>query len=276
MDQTERLAWLIRALVSEDERYRGLGVPADPDEAFRLYRSLVNVRPPRPANERYLAVEDAYLQQRTHDRGVVDANGLFGDPGLAPGESGPLDVRMALWRGDITTLRADAIVNAANSELIGCFVPCHGCIDNAIHTAAGVRLRLACADIVARRGGTPEPTGGVQVTPGFNLPAAHVLHTVGPVVEGGRPTARDRCLLASCYESALELAARRGLRTVAFCCISTGVFGYPPRDAAQVAVATVREFLANHESMGVIFDVFSGSDYAIYQELLGRAGASQA
>jgi O-acetyl-ADP-ribose deacetylase (regulator of RNase III) len=260
MDQRERLGWLIRALVAEDERYSELEVPAGEGERFTLYRSLVNVRPPRPVSDEYLQVEDAYLTERACRRGIVDASGL------APVR--PDEPQISLWQGDITRLAVDAIVNAANSQMLGCFVPCHGCIDNAIHTAAGIRLRLACAELMAKQG-TPEPTGRAKITPGFDLPARRVLHTVGPIVSGGRPTRCDRELLASCYRSCLELANEHGLAQVAFCCISTGEFGYPQREAATVAVETVRSFLSEHPDMKVAFDVFSDSDLGIYQELLG-------
>ena len=259
MDQRERLGWLIRALMAEDQRYSELTVPADEGERFVLYRSLVNVRPPRPVSEEYLQMEDAYLQERARRRGIVDAGGL------APVR--PDEPRVSLWQGDITRLSVDAIVNAANSQMLGCFVPCHGCIDNAIHTAAGVRLRLACAEIMGEQD-SPEPTGGAKVTPGFDLPARNVLHTVGPIVPDGRPSRRDQALLASCYRSCLGLAHERGLSQVAFCCISTGEFGYPQREAARVAVETVRSFLSEHPYMKVVFDVFSDVDLGIYQELL--------
>jgi O-acetyl-ADP-ribose deacetylase (regulator of RNase III) len=259
MDQRQRLGWLIRALIAEDERYSDVAVPDDEAERFALYRSLVNVRPPRPVSEEYLRVEDAYLRERARVRGIVDGSGL------APVR--PAVPQVSLWKGDITRLAVDAIVNAANSQMLGCFVPCHGCIDNAIHTAAGVRLRLACAELMAKQG-TPEPTGRAKITPGFNLPARYVLHTVGPIVAGGRPSQHDRELLASCYRSCLELVHERGLSQVAFCCISTGEFGYPQSEAAQVAVRTVRAFLSEHPEMKVVFNVFSDTDLGIYQELL--------
>jgi O-acetyl-ADP-ribose deacetylase (regulator of RNase III) len=179
----------------------------------------------------------------------------------------PDEPQISLWQGDITRLAVDAIVNAANSQMLGCFVPCHGCIDNAIHTAAGVRLRLACAELMDKQG-TPEPTGRAKITQGFNLPARNVLHTVGPIVPDGHPSQSDQELLASCYRSCLELACEYGLSQVAFCCISTGEFGYPQREAAVVAVNTVRSFLSEDTDMKVVFDVFSNADLGIYQELL--------
>ena len=175
-----------------------------------------------------------------------------------------------VWRGDITTLDADAIVNAANSQMLGCFVPNHRCIDNAIHTYAGIQLRLACKRIMDEQG-HEEPTGAAKLTPGFNLPAVHVLQTVGPIVPTGIPSAHDRELLASCYRSCLELGAAHDLRSVAFCCISTGEFRYPNREAAQVAINTVRAFKSeqpNHSQMKVIFNVFKPVDEQIYRDLL--------
>lgn len=172
-------------------------------------------------------------------------------------------------RGDITTLRCDAIVNAANSGMTGCYVPNHRCIDNAIHTYAGVELRLACEKLMEQQG-CPEPTGRAKITPAFNLPCRYVLHTVGPIVQD-RVTRRDRELLASCYRSCLELAAENGLESVAFCCISTGIFRFPNQPAAQIAVKTVRDFLVGNTSVKkVIFNVFKDRDNEIYHRLLSR------
>ena len=172
-----------------------------------------------------------------------------------------------LWQGDITTLRCDAIVNAANSQLLGCFVPCHGCIDNAIHSFAGVQLRLACQQLMQREG-HEEGTGEAKITPAFNLPCRYVLHTVGPIIYGS-VTETDRKLLADCYRSCLELASAYGLRSVAFCCISTGEFHFPNRLAAEIAIKTVGEWQKeNPGQMEVIFNVFKDNDYKIYQQLL--------
>lgn len=269
MTQAERLAWLIQhLLVERGERADAEALPKDSDELWRLYRSLVNVRPPAPASAEYLAVEDAYLQKRLQERGVVQASDL-----AAQARGG-----IVLWQGDITRLAADAIVNAANSQMLGCFVPCHSCIDNAIHTAAGVRLRATCADLMCAQG-SPEPTGQAKVTPGFNLPARFVIHTVGPIVQGFWPTARNRAELASCYQSCLEAAVEHGLSSIAFCCISTGEFRFPQREAARIAVNTVRRCRAEATAAGtpcgtpfptVVFNVFKDSDLAIYQEILGQ------
>lgn len=254
MTQDERRRFLLEFLLRE--RGETMALPADEAAQRRLLRALCNVREPVPAPADFLAVQDAYLQEETRRKGVTDAARI---PEAEPG--------IRLWRGDITTLRCDAIVNAANSALLGCFVPCHGCIDNAIHTYAGVQLRLACAQLMAAQG-HPEPAGRAKITPAFNLPSRYVLHTVGPIVRN-RPTARDEALLAACYRSCLALAAAHGARSVAFCCISTGEFHFPSARAAQIAVQTVREArkTLQHE-MDVIFNVYQERDLRIYEGLL--------
>ena len=254
MTQDERRRFLLEVLLRE--RGETMALPGDEAAQRRLLRALCNVREPIPAPADFLAVQDAYLQEETRRKGVTDAARI---PETEPG--------IRLWRGDITTLRCDAIVNAANSALLGCFVPCHGCIDNAIHTYAGVQLRLACAELMAAQG-HPEPAGRAKITPAFNLPSRYVLHTVGPIVRN-RPTARDEALLAACYRSCLALAAAHGARSVAFCCISTGEFHFPSARAAQIAVQTVREArkTLQHE-MDVIFNVYQERDLRIYEGLL--------
>ena len=256
MTQDERLEFLLRYLLNERKEYADIHVPDDLSEKRRLLRSLMNVRPPVPAGAEFLAVQDAYLQERLAERGVTRLQDL------KPAQPG-----LYLWQGDITTLAADAIVNAANSGMLGCFVPCHGCIDNAIHTWAGVQLRLECAGIM-RKQGHEEETGRAKITKAYNLPCRSVLHTVGPIVYGG-VTKTDRALLASCYRSCLELAAEHGLHSVAFCCISTGEFHFPNELAAQIAIQTVTDWQKqNPNQMEVIFNVFKNSDYEIYQRLL--------
>ena len=256
MNQTERRLYLLQSLLSERPEYRDWTIPQNADEQRRLLRGLMNVRPPRPCGEELLRVQNAYLQQLLAERGVTDADGLS-----------PVQPGMYLWQGDITTLRCDAIVNAANSGMTGCYIPNHRCIDNAIHTYAGVELRLACAELMGQQG-YPEPTGQAKITPAFNLPCKYVLHTVGPIIEGG-VTRRDRELLASCYRSCLELAAESSLESVAFCCISTGEFHFPNEQAAQIAVETVKQFMNRNTGVKkVIFNVFKDLDKAIYEKLL--------
>ena len=255
MTQDERLDFLLRYLLAERKEYAGIRMPDSVSEKRRLLRSLMNVRPPIPASAEFLAVQDAYLQARLSERGVT----RLGD--LKPTQPG-----IYLWQGDITTLAADAIVNAANSQMLGCFVPCHGCIDNAIHTYAGVQLRLACAAAM-RQQGQEEATGHAKITKAYNLPCRFVLHTVGPIICGSVTNA-DRELLASCYRSCLDLAAETGLHSVAFCCISTGEFHFPGELAAEIAVHTVQAWRQQHPNqIEVIFNVFKDSDYEIYQRL---------
>lgn len=258
MTQAERRVWLIGALQREMPQYGDIPLPDGAQAQWRLLRSLMNVRAPMPADAEFLRVQDAFLQEMTREKGVVSCENI------ASVES---DARFCLWQGDITRLRCDAIVNAANSQLLGCFSPCHGCIDNIIHTMSGVQLRLKC-EALMRAQGHEEPTGQAKLTPGYNLPARYVLHTVGPIV-GEKLTKEDEELLASCYRSCLELAARSNLRSIAFCCVSTGVFRFPPRRAAQIAVQTVKESLQGDASIRqVIFNVFKDSDLQIYREIL--------
>lgn len=259
MTQTERRLYLIEALLAEQPQYAGTEIPADAQAQKRLLRALFNVRPPRPAGAEFLAVQDDYLQEETRRKGITDLSALR-----------PVQEGLYLWLGDITTLRCDAIVNAANSRMLGCFVPCHGCIDNAIHTWAGVQLRLACAELMKQQG-CDEETGRAKITPAFNLPCRYVLHTVGPIV-GGRLTALEEAQLADCYRACLTLAAQNGVQSIAFCCISTGEFRFPNERAAEIAVETVRDWRQHSSSrMAVIFNVFKEKDLHIYRKRLGTA-----
>ena len=256
MAQEEQLNVLIRYLLAERKEYGNIPVSDSLAEKRRLLRSLMNVRPPVPASEEFLRVQDAYLGERLAERGVTTLDGLT-----------PVQPDLYLWQGDITTLAVDAIVNAANSQLLGCFVPCHGCIDNAIHTYAGVQLRLECARIMAEQE-KAEPTGKAKLTRAYNLPCRCVLHTVGPIISGA-VTKTDRELLASCYCSCLDVAAVNGLRSVAFCCISTGEFHFPNELAAEIAIQTVQRWQQqNPNKIKVIFNVFKDSDHEIYKRLL--------
>ena len=258
MNQNERRRWLIHALLEEMPQYQYPVFPCTADRQWRLLRSLMNVRPPMPVSEEFLQIQDAFLKEMTEGKGIVDADSL-------PSCAG--DPRLVLWQGDITTLRCDAIVNAANSQMLGCFSPCHGCIDNIIHTMSGVQLRLACHGVMQKQR-HEEPTGQAKITPGFNLPAKYVLHTVGPIING-EVTPKAEALLASCYRSCLELAEQHNLQSIAFCCISTGVFSFPPDLAAEIAIRTVEEFLQKETGIRrVIFNVFKDSDLEIYQRLL--------
>lgn len=256
MTQDERLDYLLHCLLAEHKEYADIHVPDDLFEKRRLLRSLMNVRSPIPASAEFLAVQDAYLQERLSERGVTRLMDL------KPAQPG-----LYLWQGDITTLAVDAIVNAANSQMLGCFVPCHGCIDNAIHTYAGVQLRLECAHVMSAQK-EEEPTGGAKITKAYNLPCHYVLHTVGPIIHGS-VNQTDRELLASCYRSCLDLAAEISLHSMDFCCISTGEFHFPNELAAQIAIQTVTDWQKqNANQMEVIFNVFKDSDYKIYERLL--------
>lgn len=257
MTQKERLLYLIKYLMEENDELKSMDIPTEEAARKRFLRSLMNVRPPKPAAEDFLKVQDEYLQKEQAKKGVVSlADISLVEPGIY------------LWQGDITRLSADAIVNAANSALLGCFVPCHGCIDNAIHSAAGIELRLECSRIMEKQNGK-EPTGKAKITRAYNLPCRYVLHTVGPIIYG-EVTKRDCALLADCYRSCLELAGEHQLKSIAFCCISTGEFHFPNETAAEIAIQTVREYQKkNPGDMEVVFNVFKDCDYEIYRQLLG-------
>ena len=256
MKQANRRNLLIQSLLREQPQYKEITIPQDEAEQKRLLRSLVNVRRPENISDDFLAIQDEYLQEETAAKGITDLADLS-----------PLSDGIYLWQGDITTLRCGAIVNAANSGMTGCYQPCHNCIDNCIHTYAGIQLRLACAEIMEKQG-YEEPTGQAKITPAFNLPCQYVIHTVGPIVQGAL-TKRHCELLASCYQSCLKLADANSVESVAFCCISTGVFMFPNEKAAEIAVQTVKEYKAETNSqIEVIFNVFKEADYQIYRELL--------
>ena len=260
MEHLEQIRQLNAMLLTEMPEYQPQAqkFPQDAASQRRLLRSLMNVRPPMPLKREFLAMQDDLLSAERNSKGVVDGTAL---PAV---NSHP---RIAVWKGDITRLKVDAIMDADNSALLGCFCPCHGCIDNAIHSAAGLQLRDECSQIMQAQG-HPEPNGRAKLTKSYNLPARYVLHTVGPIVQG-RVTARDREELASCYRSCLELAAEHGLESIAFCCISTGEFHFPNQEAAEIAVRTVTDFLRQDTSIKkVIFNVFKDIDAQIYRRIL--------
>lgn len=257
MTQVERRNYLIRYLLAEQPEYRNLTIPESDVEQKRLLRALFNVRMPAPASDAFLQVQDEYLKIALAEKGITDYRSLS-----------TIEDGIYLWRGDITTLKCGAIVNAANRRMLGCFCPNHGCIDNAIHTFAGVQLRAACAKLMGQQG--QEETGKAKITPAFNLPGDYVIHTVGPVVHGSL-THKEKEQLASCYRSCLALAEQTGVKSIAFCCISTGEFHFPNDKAAEIAVATVKEYQKQADSkIEVIFNVFKEYDYDIYRRILGR------
>ena len=259
MSRQQDLQKLNTMLLEDMPEYRSQAksFPKNEDAQFRLFRSLVNVRRPGTISGEFLTVQDAFLQKEI--RNITDWHDL------APREEG-----IYLWQGDITTLKVDAIVNAANSGMTGCYYPCHKCIDNCIHTYAGVQLRNYCAEIMEAQG-YPEPTGQAKITPAFNLPSRYVIHTVGPIVNGSL-TDRHRESLASCYRSCLNLADENDLKSIAFCCISTGEFHFPNEEAAEIAVRVVRDYRNNSGKSNVIFNVFGDKDREIYTRLLEDRG----
>lgn len=256
MNQSEKRIYLIQKLLKESDEYSRITIPKKTEEQKLLLRGLMNIRPPRKNNPDFQQIQDSYLTEETRQKGIVTLE-----------ELSPIQPGIYVWQGDITTLQCDAIVNAANSGMTGCYVPNHRCIDNCIHTFAGTQLRLDCAEMMHRQG-YEEPTGQAKITPGYNLPCKYILHTVGPIIRG-RLTTDDCKLLASCYRSCLELAAENNLESVAFCCISTGEFHFPNDKAAEIAVTEVRTFLQKETSVKkVIFNVFKDLDKEIYERLL--------
>lgn len=245
--------------VEQLERAESAGA-IDDDRLWAIFRGLVNTRHPQLASENFLATQDQLLQSLIAEYGIST---------LDDTRPSPANDRIRLWLGDITTLAVDGIVNAANSQMLGCWVPGHHCIDNAIHTYAGVQLRMEC-DKLMKEQGHEEPTGTAKVTGAYNLPSKYIVHTVGPIANGN-PTPEHKRELASCYESCLDAAAKHDMHSIAFCGISTGVFGFPEKEASQIAVDTVKAWLANHPEtdMTVVFNVFSKNGEQLYEDLLG-------
>ena len=249
--------FLIRYLINE--RDEEINFPDDVEGKKSLLRSLMNVRPPLSASSEFLQVQDEFLTNETLSKNLTSAEDITEVKG-----------KLALWQGDIITLKVDAIVNAANSKLLGCFIPLHNCIDNVIHSAAGIQLRQECSKIMQKQG-HDEEVGKAKITSAYNLPSKYIIHTVGPAIPYGREPCDEDCeKLASCYRSCLELASKNGLKSIAFCSISTGVFNFPQRKAAKIAIRTVEDYLNENETSleKVIFDVFSDDSYMIYKNLL--------
>lgn len=256
MTQEQRLHFLINYLLHESERYSDIRIPNDINEQKNLFRALVNLREPKDIAESFITIQNAYLKQEIKEKGMTDGNTLpF------------VENKISLWQGDITTLQCSAIVNAANSALLGCFVPGHTCIDNAIHTFSGVQLRMECAALMQQQG-SAEKTGKAKMTGAYNLPCDYVLHTVGPIVDD-HVTEHHRDQLAACYRSCLSMAEKNGIQSIAFPCISTGEFRFPHRQAAEIAVYTVRHHLQKTKIERVIFNVFKDEDREMYETLLG-------
>lgn len=261
MKQDEKRVYLITELLKEGKYNTDVKIPENIDEQKKLLRALMNLRTPKKIAKEFLDIQDEYLQEELKNRNLVELKNLE-----------EIEENIYLWKGDITTLKVDAIVNAANKKLLGCFLPNHTCIDNAIHTFAGIQLRLACNEIMEKQG-CDEATGLAKLTKAFNLPSKYIIHTVGPIVDG--MLKEEHCkLLESCYISCLELAEKNNLESIAFCCISTGEFRFPNDIAAKIAVATVKKFLERRKverksEIKVIFNVFKERDEEIYRKLLG-------
>ncbi|WP_296848515.1 protein-ADP-ribose hydrolase [uncultured Methanobrevibacter sp.] len=249
--------FLIKYLINE--RNEEISIPKDINDKKLLFRSLVNVRPPLDVSDEFLHIQDEFLTNETLNKNLTSAEDISVIKG-----------KLALWQGDITTLNVDAIVNAANSKLLGCFIPLHNCIDNVIHSSAGIQLRQECSEIMCRQS-HDEEVGKAKITNAYNLPSKHVIHTVGPAIPYGTEPSNEDCeKLASCYKSCLDLANYNELKSIAFCSISTGVFNFPQRKAAEIAIKTVEDYLNENETSleKVIFDTFSQKSYLIYKNLL--------
>lgn len=254
MKQTDRLHFLISYM--QQEKKADQNVPESFDERFKVFRGLANERPPVKLSREFLDVQDAFLSEYNAD-GVTDFKSLE-----------PVSEQLYIWQGDITTLKIDAIVNAANAEMLGCLIPNHNCIDNIIHTKAGAELRLECAELMKKQG-RKEAVGRAKITSAYNLPANFVIHTVGPVIQSGKVSPMKQELLAKCYRSCLEIADKNNIGALAFCSISTGVFGYPKEAAAATAVTAVKQYLEDTgSSISVVFNVFDTDDLKIYENLL--------
>lgn len=256
MNQDQRRIFLIQSLLKEREDFQDIEIPNNIYDQKLLLRALMNVRFPHDIDAHFLSIQNAYLQQETRDKKLTKLTDLT-----------PIQDRIYLWQGDITSIECDAIVNAANSGMTGCYIPNHRCIDNCIHTYAGIQLRLDC-DKLMKEQGHEEPTGQAKITKAYNLPCQYILHTVGPIIHG-KPTRKDKELLKSCYQSCLELATKHQIKSIAFCCISTGEFHFPNEEAAKIAVETVKKYQKEIDSeIEVIFNVFKDKDKYIYNQLL--------
>ena len=271
--QNGRLDFLVKTLWEEIPGHKERAIFENYHEKRRAFRKFMNIRMPGRISEEFLEIQDAFLKEEAKEKGIVPITEILTVKEQFGSGTAFAD-KLSVWQGDITRLRADAIVNAANPQMLGCFIPCHGCIDNVIHSSAGVQLREECHEIMSRKrmqygNAYQEPTGTAVITGGYNLPAAHVIHTVGPVVSGGL-TDSLRQDLRNCYRSILQCALEKELKSIAFCCISTGEFHFPNGEAAAIAVDTVQEFLGEHgnEIERIIFNVFKDVDRELYYELL--------
>ena len=261
--QEQRLDFLVEKFKADSDEFRKLKTPNDTEGKRQILRSLMNIRMPKTMADDVLAVQNEYLKERAKDKGIVELSDI---PVIRDG--------IAVWQGDITRLAVDAIVNAANSQMLGCFIPMHTCIDNCIHTFAGIQLREECSrkmDQLKIRYGRDyeQPTAVPMLTDAYNLPAKKVVHIVGPIVQHKLTPALEKDL-EYCYRNTLDMCMENGLKSAAFCCISTGVFRFPNKRAAEIAVQAVQEWLEEHtgQMKRVIFNVFKDEDKDIYERLL--------
>ena len=258
MTHSEQRLWLIQQLRKEDHRLDQYAIPEDVQGQKDFLRAYMNIWEPKPLSEEFLHIQDEYLTEENMQAGITDVDDL---------KSTKNDSRLYLWQGDMTTLKVDALTNPANSALLGCFRILHNCADNQIHSKSGLELRYRCYELMQEQG-YEEPTGQAKITPGYNLPCKYVIHTVGPIVQG-RLTKHHEEQLASCYKSCLKIAEENDVKSIAFCCISTGVFMFPNQRAAEIAVATVKEYLKEHQRIEkIVFNVYKDSDREIYDTLL--------
>ena len=260
-----RLDYLIDYLLKEDPQYSEMEIPSDLQGKRDLFRALRNVRWPKPVSEEFMRLQDEELQVQLQEKGVVELDDCRDGVHTVS-----TNKQLLVWQGDITRLKVDAIVNAANSQMLGCFHPLHKCIDNAIHSAAGVQLREECYQLMLQQG-RDEPTGQAKITRAYNLPCKYVIHTVGPIIPNGIPTEFQKEQLASCYRNIMACADENHLESVAFCCISTGEFRFPNQLAAEIAVQTVKDYLTTHHDSSIkqlVFNVFKDIDWDIYRRLL--------
>lgn len=258
----EKIDFLIDYLIKENKSIDINEIPQNTSDKKRLYRSLCNIREPLPISEEYIKIENEFLTKENINKGIVESNDIT--QFIKYKES-----QICLWQGDITTLKIDAIVNAANSQGLGCFIPCHKCIDNAIHSASGVQLRLECNKIMQKI--EILQTGKAFITNGYNLPSKYVIHTVGPIIYEN-VTEKEILELKNCYINSLELAKENNIKTIAFPCISTGEFRFPKELASKIAIETIKEYLDTNEEYfeKIIFNVFLDEDYKIYLKNLGE------
>lgn len=258
----KELDYILEILLTEQD-HSFESIPSVVNEKLQLMRMLMNMRQPIPVTNQFLLAQDVVLKELRQIKGDVTLENIL--PNI-------IDERIRLWQGDITRLKVEAIVNAANSQMLGCFSPLHGCIDNAIHSAAGVQLRLECHELMKNQG-FPESTGSAKITKGYNLPSKHVIHTVGPIIHSGKPSASEEHQLASCYQSCLQIADKHQLKSIAFCCISTGEFRFPNQRAAEIAINTVLNYFEENKTSSidaVVFNVFKDFDFTIYNKLMQK------